>query len=247
MATEVFYYRDSDGSCPVQDFLDKLDYKARARCLAQIDLLEGEELPSDLDRIVEDTPIRVLGTTHNGRTHNRVAYFRRGDQTILVAATRGRYSKLQHGIQHGQLKQIVAALMAAPVIAPEHLKSHREHVAEITLNDPAQAALYSRYREHMQFAASVVRLRSSVGFSVEALAERTGLSLARVESMERGRLPKLATMRRLVDSLQARIVIAPGSGISIEPYVVETKRAHRARRARPDTAPEPSLSLADAK
>jgi transcriptional regulator with XRE-family HTH domain len=244
MPTEIFYYRDSQGSCAVQDFLDDLGHKDRARSLSQIDLLEGDELPAEMDRAIEDSPIRVL-STHNDRSRHRFAYIRRGDQIILIDAMQGKFGKVAQRAQRESLQQVIADLQDATLLSSDRVKSHREHVAEITLSDPTLAALYSRAREHSQFAAAVVRLRTAAGFTVEALAERTGLSRPRVESMERGRMPRLATMRRLVDALQARIVIAPGSGITIEPHVVEAKRPHRVRRIAGAEVAAPSLTITE--
>jgi transcriptional regulator with XRE-family HTH domain len=246
MPTEIFYYRDLQGGCAVQDFLDCLSNKDRARSLSQIDLLEGDDLPAEMDRALDDSPIRVL-STHHHRNHHQFCYVRRADQAVLLDAVRGKFSKAQQRVHRDATQRALAELHDSALLTSDHLKSHREHVAEITLNDPTLAALYSRAREHSQFAAAVVRLRSAGGFTVQTLAERTGLSQARVESMERGRMPKLATMRRLVDVLQARIVIAPGAGVIIEPHVIETKRPHRARRAATAETSTPSLTITESK
>lgn len=37
---EVYYYTARDGKSPIEDFLDRLPVKARAKCLAYVDQLE---------------------------------------------------------------------------------------------------------------------------------------------------------------------------------------------------------------
>lgn len=38
---EIVFYRKEDGSCPIRDFFDSLDYKMRAKCLRLLQLLEN--------------------------------------------------------------------------------------------------------------------------------------------------------------------------------------------------------------
>jgi DNA-binding XRE family transcriptional regulator len=228
MPSEIFYYRDASGACPVQDFLDRLTHKDLARCLSQIDLLETDELPQEIDQEILDTPLRVL-TVRTGRTRYRFTYLRHGNQAVLIDANQNKLSKMLRA-DKDVIQEAMGSLCEEHRPAPDRLKSHRETVAERTLSDPTLAALYARARENAQFALSLIRLRTSAGFTVDTLAERTGLSKRRVESLERGRMPKLSTMRRLVDALQARIIISPGGGLLIEPCA-EPRRASRRRSA----------------
>lgn len=52
----VFYYVNERGDSPVEEFLEKLSVKARAKCLAYLDQLEehGFNLPSSYIKKVED-------------------------------------------------------------------------------------------------------------------------------------------------------------------------------------------------
>ena len=47
MAWEVFYYQTERGESPIEDFLNSLPRKAKAKCIAYMDLLEemGFKLP----------------------------------------------------------------------------------------------------------------------------------------------------------------------------------------------------------
>lgn len=229
MPTEVSYYRPEGPTSAVQDFLVKLDQKSLARALSQIDLLEGDELPEEIDHEVEGHRIRVF-TSRSGRGRLRFVYLPHGDQTVLIGASEGKSSRLRRSLIHGLAPIIQEIDETVGNVPQDSLKSHREFVAEMTLSDPTLAAAYSRARENAQFAVSLIRLRKALGLTQETLAERTGLSEGRIASLERGRMPKLATMRRLVDALQARILIAPGRGVTIEAHT-EPKRPSRARRA----------------
>lgn len=56
MGWEVFYYRTERGDSPIEDFLNALPRKARAKCIAYIDMLEefGFNLPRSFIAKVRD-------------------------------------------------------------------------------------------------------------------------------------------------------------------------------------------------
>jgi hypothetical protein len=271
MTSEVVYFCGPDGASTALQVLEHLHSKTLARSLAFIDLLEESDLPRDIDRQIggkqslpdEKTHQREAAehTTPNnygahgslralnafaGRTKLRFAYTRfDGKSVILGVGQQARGSELAKLVQDYErsLTAKPKAKHAKEGKPGPCLKSHREFVAELTLSDPVLAAHYSKARERAQFALSMIKLRDKAQFTNEALAERTGLSLTRVKSLTRGRLPKLDTMRRLVDALQARIVIAPGGGITLEacePDDAPRKRFTSQKPILTHTKPEPT-------
>lgn len=228
MPIEIFYYRGHKGTCPVQELFDRLGGADLACCLSQIDLLEGEDLPLEVDHEVDDTPLRVL-TVRTARTRFRFIYMRHGEQTIIIDANQGKKGRQPHP-DYEPIQDALAAIDSGAVLSGDRIKSHREYVAEKTLGSTRLAAAYSTSREQAQFALSFLRLRSAAGFTTESLAERTGLSKSRIAKFERGRAGKIASLRRIVDALQARVIIAPGTGVSIE-AIPEPKRGGRGRKS----------------
>jgi hypothetical protein len=80
----VDFYEDEDGSAPVEDFLDGLTKKQRAKVLAVIRKLEeeGPALPFPFSSQVKG-PLRELRTRF-GRTRLRVLYFADARRTFVL-------------------------------------------------------------------------------------------------------------------------------------------------------------------
>ncbi len=90
MKHEVYYYTASDGKSPVEDYLDGLSVKARAKCLAYISQLEefGLALPSNFIAKVRGDVWELRPEW--GGTEHRFFYFvfTRGRFVILHAVTK---------------------------------------------------------------------------------------------------------------------------------------------------------------
>ncbi len=258
MPLEIFYFRDEHGRSAVQDLLKALGPKAFARSLAQIDLLEsGEPLPAKLDQAARDIAAKAPDSdaeqnerdpasappTPNSQAlryltsragPNRVRYYyvpAPENRLVIVDVVEGKKPRKSH------LAKLAGSVAQAGAFEQSSsFKSHREYVAESTLGDSDLAAQYARARERAQFALALIQLREAANYTPESLAERTGISRERILSVERGHVPKLSTLRRLVDALDAQVIISPGSGLSVEPV-------------RPGTAPEgkpPTQAVPDA-
>lgn len=98
MRWQVDFYEDSDGSAPVEDFLNSLPQPARAKGMAIIKLLEeqGATLPFPYSSQVRGH-LREL-RTHYGREHIRILYY--GDVKrvfILLHGLIKRTQKLDEG------------------------------------------------------------------------------------------------------------------------------------------------------
>ena len=72
---EVNFFRKEDGSCPVQDFLDSLDIKMRAKLLMGVALLEtnGSQLREPYSKALGDGIFEVRA--QQGNNISRVLYF----------------------------------------------------------------------------------------------------------------------------------------------------------------------------
>lgn len=83
---EVIFYEDDDGSCPVDDFLDGLTTKIRAKAEKWMEKLEeeGPNLPRPYADIVRDK-IRELRISF-GTNSYRILYFFNGKEIVLTHA-----------------------------------------------------------------------------------------------------------------------------------------------------------------
>lgn len=96
-ATDVVYFRDSDQSVPVLEWLVELarrDRKAVEKCLARIELLRehGHELRRPIADILRDGihELRV----RSGRSQHRILYFFYGQEIVVLANALTKESKV---------------------------------------------------------------------------------------------------------------------------------------------------------
>ncbi len=85
--TEVIYYRESDGSVPVLNWLRELgrrDRRAAAKCVAQISLLRqfGHELRRPTADYLRDGIYELR--VRVGRSQHRVLYFFHGETAVVL-------------------------------------------------------------------------------------------------------------------------------------------------------------------
>lgn len=75
----VIYYIESNGYCPVREFIDDKKLKNRAKILALIKQLEidGPNLPRPYADLLEDGihELRIRIAADKGGTHTRILYF----------------------------------------------------------------------------------------------------------------------------------------------------------------------------
>jgi hypothetical protein len=85
---EVVFYRDDDGSVPVLDWLDRLDDRARAKCVVRIERLKelGHELRRpEADYLrdgIYELRIRLQSVSY------RILYFFHGRTAAVLARAR---------------------------------------------------------------------------------------------------------------------------------------------------------------
>lgn len=81
----VNFFRKSDGSCPVEEFLDSLDYKMRAKILLAISLLEvnGPQLREPYSKSLGDGIFEIRAKFGNNITRT-LYFFYDGKQIILT-------------------------------------------------------------------------------------------------------------------------------------------------------------------
>jgi phage-related protein len=94
---QAVYYRASDGSEPVREFIDRLDAKPRAALLRQIDRLN--ELSDAVPHLPFPHSSQVAGELrelrcHMGSDHYRVLYRRSGRLLVLLQVFPKRTGKL---------------------------------------------------------------------------------------------------------------------------------------------------------
>lgn len=84
MNFDIEFYKTADGSCPVQEFMDSLDNKMRAKLLRMILLLEeeGNELREPYSKFLEDDIFELR--TKQGSDITRVLYFFMIERKIIL-------------------------------------------------------------------------------------------------------------------------------------------------------------------
>src|SRR2546429_9916132 len=92
-----------------------------------------------------------------------------------------------------------------------------DYLAEQLANSPKLAREYEIAVREMRFAVSLCLLREKRGLTQQALAERTGIKQPMIARLEKGQIPKVATLQRLAQALNARVVITAEGQVTIEP------------------------------
>jgi phage-related protein len=85
--TEVVFYAESDGSCPVLAWLDGLQQKVRYKCIVRIERLAA--LGHEMRRPEADTlrdGIHELRASYQG-VHHRILYFFHAGSAVLAHGT----------------------------------------------------------------------------------------------------------------------------------------------------------------
>ncbi len=82
---EVDYYEDAKGRKPVEEFIDSLDVKMRAKVFGRLELLEqeGPALGMPFARVLEDG-IYELRTTQGGNITRILYFFVVGKRVVLT-------------------------------------------------------------------------------------------------------------------------------------------------------------------
>ena len=98
---EVVFYEKENGECPVEDFLDSLDVKMRAKMVGLLELLEekGNQLREPYSKAIDDGIFELRCKVGNNIT--RVLYFFYYEGRIIL--TNGFIKKTQK-IPSGQIK-----------------------------------------------------------------------------------------------------------------------------------------------
>jgi len=110
--TEVVFYAEPDGSCPVLEWLDGLQSKARDKCIVRIERLAelGHELRRPDADILRDG-IHELRAAHRRRQH-RILYFFHQDRAVLAAGVTKERAVPDADIERARRRR--AAYAAAP-------------------------------------------------------------------------------------------------------------------------------------
>ena len=95
---EVVFYEKENGECPVEDFLDSLDVKMRAKMVGLLELLEekGNQLREPYSKAIDDGIFELRCKVGNNIT--RVLYFFYYEGRIIL--TNGFVKKTQKNNLH---------------------------------------------------------------------------------------------------------------------------------------------------
>ena len=98
---EVVFYEEENGDCPVEEFINSLDTKMRAKMVGLLELLEekGNQLREPYSKLLDDGIFEIRCTVGNNIT--RVLYFFYYEGKIIL--TNGFIKKTQK-TPSGQIK-----------------------------------------------------------------------------------------------------------------------------------------------
>lgn len=96
------------------------------------------------------------------------------------------------------------------------MKAHRQYVREQVKRDPRFAKDLEKARAEVRLAVMIARLGEELGWSQRDLARVTGMKQPQIARIEKGeRIPTLATLWRLADALDTRMVIGPHKHLEV--------------------------------
>jgi transcriptional regulator with XRE-family HTH domain len=97
------------------------------------------------------------------------------------------------------------------------MTSFRDFLKE-QLRDNEFAGEYDEISIQLDLSLALTKRREELGLTQQALAKSTGIKQPMIARIERGQIPKAATLQRLARALQVRIVFT-GDGVFAEPVV----------------------------
>jgi hypothetical protein len=84
--TRIVFYQDTDGSCPVLEWLKRIPLKAQSKCRVKIERLAemGHELRRPEADLLRDKIYELRATVHG--VHYRILYFFHGNLAAVLAS-----------------------------------------------------------------------------------------------------------------------------------------------------------------
>ena len=102
------------------------------------------------------------------------------------------------------------------MLTQDQYKPLQQYVAEKIAANPAFSDELAKAREGTRLGLALTELREERGLTQREIAARTGIKQPMLARIERGQMPTLPTLRRIAHALQARVIIAPDTGIVVE-------------------------------
>lgn len=216
---KVSFYRSERGESPVEEFLDRLPMKARAKCLAYIEQLEqhGYALPSNY--IKKIAPDLWELCPEFGGTEYRFFYFSFVDrQLVIVHAITKKGQKLgPSDIELAQTRVADVRVRQAGERMMLNFKTNQQYIAEQSENDAEFVAELEQARLETEFAVALAMLREQRGLTQQQVAAAAGIGQPMLARYEKGnQLPSLPTLQRLAHALDARVTLS-SHAIAIAP------------------------------
>jgi phage-related protein/transcriptional regulator with XRE-family HTH domain len=240
---EVLFYRDEDGTAPLNDWLTSLQAKARAKCLAHLQLLEkhGHELrrphAENLGNGLYELRVKFF------RVNYRMLYFFYGrDAACLARVRQGRRGSAKGDQTGPSAKTAVRAEPGTPHIQCRGMTVSRPKSKTLGYlydrfirDDPEQVAFYEEALSNAEVAGAIYELRKEARLSQRALAERVGTTASVICRLED------ADYEGHSLSMLKRVAAAVGRRVEISfPPVTEATTAKMTSKG-PSTAKPPNI------
>lgn len=202
---EVVYYRLSDGTAPVETFIDGLPNSVKARMLYSISLLEtfGTKLRRPYVQDVKGGLFAIRVRFDRGEV-GKIYYFQDKDRIVLT----GGFFLHKSSTPKTELetaRRCRADYLANPQRArgndyPEHLRAANA--------DPGFASLYKSMRPQQETIKALLSARMELGMTQNQLADITGVCQSNISRIESGVVsPTLDTLTRLAEALGKRLEV----------------------------------------
>lgn len=178
---DVDFYHKENGDCPVDDFLESLDTKMRAKVLGAVALLEanGPQLREPYSKFIGDGIFEIRAKQSSNIT--RVLYFFYIGKRIVLT--------------NGFIKKT-------------HIVSDFRNFLNKQLEDPEFKAEWEALQPELSLVQAMIDARKVSGLTQKELSERTGIAQADISKLENGNAnPSLRTLQRLAAGMGMQVKI----------------------------------------
>ena len=196
---DVDFYHKENGDCPVDDFLESLDTKMRAKVLGAVALLEanGPQLREPYSKFIGDGIFEIRAKQSSNIT--RVLYFFYIGKRIVL--TNGFIKKTQ--------KTPPEEIALAKKYRADYLeRKDLRNFLNKQLEDPEFKAEWEALQPELSLVQAMIDARKVSGLTQKELSERTGIAQADISKLENGNAnPSLRTLQRLAAGMGMQVKI----------------------------------------
>ena len=194
----VIAYEKENGESPVEDFINSLDMKMRAKVYGLLSILQdkGNMLREPYSKHLDDGIFELRCKV--GSNITRVLYFFYYEGTIVL--TNG-FEKKTQKTPPGEIK-LAKERRADYIERMEKVMKTLDNMLSEQLKDEEFRKEYEAIQPEMDVIRAIVDARTSQNLTQKELAERTGINQADISKLENGtRNPSVNLLKRLAEGM----------------------------------------------